>query len=33
MCKPHKRKWANRWKVKEHDRLRRDEAACREAVG
>lgn len=33
LCKPHKMKGANRWNVKEEDRLRRAEAACREAVG
>lgn len=31
MCKPHKMRGANRWKVKDHDRLLRDERDCREA--
>ena len=31
MCKPHKMAKACRWKVKELDKLRRDEAACRQA--
>jgi hypothetical protein len=33
MCKPHKMKWANRWKPQEEAELRRSEKQMKEAVG
>ena len=30
MCKPHKRKWDNRWKIKDKDKQFRDEKEIRE---
>lgn len=32
MCKPHKMKGENRWKLKDRDRLERDEKAIRAAT-
>ena len=33
LCKPHKMHGAGRWKLKDEDRLRRDEKSCHDAVG
>lgn len=30
LCKPHKRGWSNRWKVKDFFRLKQDEAEIKE---
>jgi hypothetical protein len=32
LCKPHKMHAANRWKLRDFDRLRRDEKECQEAT-